>query len=63
MKFIKWVVEIQVEESWIADGFNLTEERLHNMVSKDLAYIFSTEIKTKILNKPSTQRIKKLQGY
>ncbi len=63
MKFIKWIVEIQVEESWVADGFDLTKDRLHDMVSKDLGGAYSTEIKTKILSKPLTQTIKKLQGY
>lgn len=61
MRFVKWTVEIQVEESWVADGFDLTKERAHDMVADTLPGAMNTEIKVKIIEKPRKAVIKQLQ--
>ena len=34
MRTFKWVVQFEVTESWVEDGFNLTEEEARNMIGK-----------------------------
>lgn len=54
MKFKKWIVEIQVSENWVEDGFNLTNETAHKMLAEFLPYAYGYELKAKVL-KPSKQ--------
>lgn len=63
MKFYKWTVEIEVEVSWIADGFDLTNERAHDMLVHSLPYAYNYELKAKVLSKPPDKAIAKEQGY
>ncbi len=63
MKFFKWTVEIEVAEAWVEDGFDLTEERLKDMVEADLMYSYHNECKVKILEAPDPKEIRKVQGY
>lgn len=62
MKKFKWVAEITVDKTWVTDGFNLTAERLHEMMQNDLPFAYPHEIRTKILTKPLAREIKIAQG-
>jgi hypothetical protein len=63
-KWFKWTVEFQVHETWVEDGFDLTDERALDMLAHDLSYAnIGTELKAKVLDAPSPMRIKKAQGY
>lgn len=44
------------------DGFNLDEERLHEMVWKTLSSAYGHEIETKVVKAPNEKEIKILQG-
>lgn len=63
MKKFKWVVEFTVDESWVADGFELTDERAHRMLAYDLRFANNDEIKAKVLKTPKKKDIEKAQGY
>lgn len=63
MKKFKWVVEFTVDETWVADGFDLTEERAHEMIQNDLRYSYSTETSAKVITAPDPKLIAKAQGY
>jgi hypothetical protein len=63
MARFKWVVEVAVDESWVADGFNLTNDRANSMLQKALPYAYSTELRARVLKAPSLTRIAKAQGY
>jgi hypothetical protein len=56
-RFYKWVVEIEVEETWVADGFNLTQERLKDMLERTLDYSYEHETRCKILKAPTEKDI------
>lgn len=58
-----WTAEISVDPMWVADGFELTEERLMDMVRKTLGYAYQNEIKVKVLSAPDNARIRQEQGY
>lgn len=62
MKFYSWTVQIEVEASWVADGFELTEDRLKGMIEREIEGSYPSETKIKILEAPNPEAIKKEQG-
>ncbi len=62
MKF-KWTVEFTVDESWVADGFIMTDHRAHDMLANDLQSAYSHEIHAKVIKHPDLKRVAKVQGY
>lgn len=63
MAMLKWTVEFSVDSSWVADGFDLTDERAKEMLASDLGYAYGHELKARVLKYPSAERIARLQGY
>jgi hypothetical protein len=63
MKTFKWVVEFEVTENWVADGFNIDQRRAFNMIEGVLPYASGMEIKATVKKSPSEAAIKKAQGY
>lgn len=62
-KFYKWTVEFEVAASWVADGFDLTDERAHDMISGDLTYAYGHELRAKVIKAPAPPSIRKEQGH
>ena len=62
-KRFKWAVEIEVDEKWVADGFDLTEERVIDMLQNDLRFAYESEVGARILKAPSEKAIRIAQGY
>lgn len=62
-KTFKWTVEFEVTRNWVEDGFELTDERAHEMLSNDLQYAYSHELGAKITKAPDPKEIRKVQGY
>ena len=64
MKMFTWTVEFQVSENWVADGFDLTDERALKMLANDLGWAdMETELKARVVDRPSEAEIRKAQGY
>ena len=63
MSKLRWTVEFAVDSSWVADGFNFTDERAKRMLNYDLSGAYGHEIGAKILSAPDPLKIAKLQGY
>ena len=63
MAMLKWTVELSVDESWVMDGFDLTNDRAHAMIQNELPYSYGCETSAKVLSAPNPKVIKKLQGY
>ncbi len=63
MARFKWTVEIEVDESWVADGFDLTDERAKEMLANEITGAFNNEIDAKVIKAPSKAKIMKAQGY
>ena len=61
-QWFKWTCEIQVNGTWVADGFELTQERLKEMIEREIGYANSCETKARILTSPDTARIRLCQG-
>ena len=62
MKTFKWVVEFEVTENWVEDGFNITECEARYMITKALPYAYSSEYKATVIKSPSAKLIAKKQG-
>lgn len=62
-KWHKWVVEFQVEQTWVEDGFDLTDERAKRMLAYDLQSAYGSELKAKVIDAPQPEVIAKAQGY
>jgi hypothetical protein len=63
MAKLKWVVEFSVDETWVADGFDLTDERAKEMLARDLSYAYGHELDARLLQAPLPLTVAKLQGY
>jgi len=63
MKMYKWIVEFQVSENRVEEGFDLTDVRAKEMIENDLPYSLGFETKAKVLKAPPKKVIQKVQGY
>lgn len=61
--YFEWTVRIVVAKGWVADGFNLTSERMLEAVRSILPYATDDEIGTMILRSPEPDDILSAQGY
>jgi len=63
MKTFKWVVEFEVTETWVADGFNITNQKAIGMIEEALPFASGAEFKATVLKAPDPKLIRKTQGY
>ncbi len=64
MAKLKWTIEIAVDETWIADGFDMTDERALDMLANDLKWAnIGQELGAKVLTRPDDAKVAELQGY
>lgn len=65
MAKIKWIVEISVDETWVEDGFNLSNPncRESHLDERLLPHAYSYEKKVRVLKHPDLKKVAKLQGY
>lgn len=61
--FYEWTVKFRVSATWIADGFDLDDERALRMLQGDLAYAYGRELDAKVIKAPDPQHIAWEQGY
>jgi hypothetical protein len=59
-----WTVQFTVSETWVEDGFNLTDERALDMLAKTLSYAYiDRELAAKVVTAPDPKDIRRAQGY
>lgn len=65
VKTYKWTIEIEVDETWVEDGFDLQDGRdLSESVGQTLLpYAHSHEVKVKCLSGPPREEVATAQGY
>lgn len=63
MKTFKWVVEFEVTETWVEDGFEITQDRAEDMLANALPYAYGNELSAKVIKAPKQDLIRKTQGY
>ena len=62
MKMRKWVVAFYVADTWIRDGFDLTDERAKEMLAHDLDFARDDELKARVISAPAKGVIRDLQS-
>jgi hypothetical protein len=63
MKTFKWVVEFEVTETWVEDGFNIDQDRATDIIANALPFAHGSEFKATVLKAPDAKLIRKTQGY
>lgn len=62
--FYRWTIEVWVDPTWVADGFDLKDnDRVHNMMAHTLPYAYGHEIGGMVLEGPDPKAVRKEQGY
>jgi hypothetical protein len=59
----KWTVEFTVDQTWVEDGFDLTDERALSMLAHDLSSAYGHEIDARVIEAPDQADIRLTQGY
>lgn len=60
----RWTVEFAVADSWVADGFEMTDERALAMLHTELPHACGPELAASVLTAPLPEAILALQsGY
>lgn len=59
---LKFSVEFEVDETWIADGFDLDDDRAMDMLRKTLGWAREDELGARVISAPDPELIKWFQG-
>jgi hypothetical protein len=62
-KFYKWTITFEIDAIWVADGFDMTNDRAKDMIERELAFSRNDETRVKVLKAPSAKAILREQGY
>jgi hypothetical protein len=59
MTTCKWIVEIEIADIWIADGFNLDPDALAEAIDGEMigGFAFDGEVKCKIVKRPTLKEV------
>ncbi len=57
-----WTVNIYVAPKWVADGFNLTEDKLNELLMKGYGWMTGDEVNGEIVRAPDKRQISTEQG-
>lgn len=59
----KWILELEVSEYWVADGFDITEENVQDIANAMNPYAIVGEYRVRILQAPAPETVRQAQGY
>lgn len=54
---LKWTVEFEVDDIWVADGFRLTDELAKKMIETELPHCYDGETAARVIKHPSEEEI------
>lgn len=60
---LKWTIEIEMEDTWVADGFDMTDERVSDMLQAYMPHVYGHEVKGRVLKRPPDEVVAKLMGF
>lgn len=63
MANFKWIVEFEIHETWVADGFMMTDRRAQDMIQTELGWATEHEVSAKVILHPNLDKVAKAQGY
>ncbi len=60
----RWVVELEVAECWVADGYNPDDEDILMMLATRLGWAdFGRELGARVLRRPDQAEVRRVQGF
>lgn len=62
-KTYKWTIEIEVDATWVADGFDVDSARIETWLMNDLTSATADEVGGRVIKAPGRAAIRKEQGY
>lgn len=62
-EWFKWTAEIEIHKTWVEDGFDLTDDRLHEVFTHALPWANGAEVRGKVLTRPDDKDIAVTMGY
>lgn len=60
--FYTWTVKVSIHPTWVADGFDLTEERLRDILANALGWARETELDGAVVKAPDPDQIRAEQS-
>jgi hypothetical protein len=61
---IKYIVELAIDSTWVADGFDIRNNKdIKDLLQQLLPYAYGNEVSGRVISKPKLSIVKKLQGY
>lgn len=61
--FYEWTIKIRVAPSLVADGLDLTADRMRQIVCRGLPYVSESAIDIEVVSAPPADDVAKEQGY
>ena len=62
-KFYWWTVRFGVSATWVADGFDMDDDRALQMLAEHLSYAQGHELRGEVLHAPDPREVAGEQGY
>jgi hypothetical protein len=59
----RWLIEVEVNEVWVADGFDFDEDRCDQVRENLIGYADPDEVQVRVVKTPSPVEIRQSQGY
>ena len=61
-KTYKWTVEFEVAAAWVADGYDMDDERAKEMLASDLSYAYENEVSARVIEAPDADALRIERG-
>lgn len=62
-KMYRWIVALDVDPAWVADGFDLTDDRAKSMLNAEITGAYDDELNAIVISAPPPLKIVREQGY
>jgi hypothetical protein len=63
MKKYTWTLTVTMDETWVEDGFDLTDRRADEMVQAAYPHVNGNEVTCKVISRPPDAEVAKAMGY
>lgn len=61
--FFYWTVQFGIQKTWVADGADFTDERVHDMLAQHFGRAYGYELKGEVLSRPPDEPVASAMGF
>lgn len=62
MRYLRWTLEVDVAEDWIADGFGFGADRCRELAEHLIPYAAANEVRVRVVKHPKPVDVASIQG-